>query len=100
MSRAGVVGADGDAEAMHRLIETRRGGMGFFAVWCDCQRDNNDRKRSWSTERENGRTAPMKFPISFAPTMTIGTGSPKTFATSADAFQILQNLIGGERGGG
>ena len=27
-------------------------------------------------------------------------GSPKTFATSADAFQILQNLIGGELGGG
>jgi hypothetical protein len=42
----------------------------------------------------------MNFPISYAPTMTIGTGSPKTFATSADAFQILQNLIGGELGGG
>ena len=44
MSRAGAVGADSDAEAMHRLIETGRGGMGFFADWCDCQRDNNDGK--------------------------------------------------------
>jgi hypothetical protein len=75
----GVVGADGDAEAMHRLIETGRGGMGFFADWCDCQRDNND---------ENGSTAiALNFPISFAPTMAIGTGSPKTLATSADPFQ-------------
>jgi len=58
VSRAGVVGADGDTEAMHRLIETGRGGMGFFADWWDCQRDNNDRKRLWKfTERENGRTA-------------------------------------------
>jgi hypothetical protein len=53
-----VVGADGDTEAMHHLIETGRGGMGFFADWCDCQRDNNDGKALVEVpERENGRTA-------------------------------------------
>jgi hypothetical protein len=40
---------------MHRLIETGRGGMGFFADWCDCQRDNNDRKRLWKFRHRRHR---------------------------------------------
>jgi hypothetical protein len=32
--------------------------MPLFAAWCDCCRDENDRKRLWQlTERDGGRAA-------------------------------------------